>query len=238
LAKSQKKNQLGAPSRQSRRSLLNLGRFKASWGFPLKDFVMSEKEIWKEIPGFPDYQVSNMGRVKSFKKWAGKLGRILRPGIDGHGYQKVSLYTAQKRFTKKIHKLMQLAFLEDKTAYIDHHNGVKTDNRLNNLRLCTNQENQFNSQKRKKASSIFKGVRLHKATKKWESRIRYNYKQIYLGLFIIEKDAALAYDKKARELFGKFAHLNFRQKRVVTKLSIARGLRPCTSNIKRVDNIA
>jgi len=60
-----------------------------------------------------------------------------------------------------------------------------------------------------KGSSMYKGVYWHKLAKKWGARITKNYKQHHIGLFISEKKAAMAYDEKARELFGEFALTNF-----------------------------
>ena len=92
---------------------------------------------------------------------------------------------------------------------VDHinHNGL--DNRKRNLRLCTQEENIYNSLPRRNCSSKYKGVYLHKRSKRYHAMIGYKGKRYYLGTFRDEIDAAKAYDKKARELFGEFAYLNF-----------------------------
>ena len=89
----------------------------------------------------------------------------------------------------------------------DHinHNGL--DNRKMNLRVCTHSENHGNSLPRKGCTSKHKGVSRHGG--KWQSRIKHNSKEIYLGFFATEIEAAEAYDAKAKELFGEFAYLNF-----------------------------
>jgi hypothetical protein len=100
---------------------------------------------------------------------------------------------------------------------VDHinHNGL--DNRKCNLRICSNNQNRQNSRKQKKiASSKYKGVCWHKGSIYkglrqrgfWSAHIGQNKKQIYLGVFKTEVDAADAYDRKAKELFGDFAYLN------------------------------
>lgn len=64
------------------------------------------------------------------------------------------------------------------------------------------------NRKRTYGTSKYKGVHWYKQSKKWMVQIRLNDKQIYLGLFEREDDAARAYNKKAKEIFGEFACLN------------------------------
>jgi len=91
---------------------------------------------------------------------------------------------------------------------VDHLNGNGLDNRRENLRLCTNRENQQNRAKQSKpSSSRFKGVSYH-GRGKWQAHIRANGVFRYLGLFASEDDAALAYNVAAKEHFGDFARLN------------------------------
>lgn len=88
---------------------------------------------------------------------------------------------------------------------IDHINGNKLDNRKSNLRICTRQENGRNINYIKSTSG-YRGV--YKAKKRWKSTIKFNGKIIYIGSFKLKEDGALAYNKKAKELFGKFVNLN------------------------------
>ena len=93
---------------------------------------------------------------------------------------------------------------------IDHinHNGL--DNRRSNLRICSFAENHRNRQlNRRKHTSKYKGVCWYKAGCKWRAEIRCDYKLFFLGYFDSEIDAAKAYDRAARKLFGEFACLNF-----------------------------
>ena len=92
---------------------------------------------------------------------------------------------------------------------VDHinHNGL--DNRKRNLRLCTQEQNIYNSLPRRNCSSKYKGVYLHKRSNRYHAAIGYKGKRFHLGTFKNEVDAAKAYDKKACELFGEFAYLNF-----------------------------
>lgn len=94
---------------------------------------------------------------------------------------------------------------------IDHRNHNGLDNRKSNLRVCTHAENLQNQQQQKprQGTSKFKGVNWHNARNKWRAYIKSNDKFIHLGVFDNEIDAAKAYDKKAKELFGEYAYLNF-----------------------------
>jgi hypothetical protein len=96
-----------------------------------------------------------------------------------------------------------------KGLLVDHinHNGL--DNRKSNLRLCTNSQNLQNKRPRSGCTSKYKGVYWHKDRKKFCAKIHLNRKAIHLGYFKDEIEAAKAYDKKAIELFGEFAYLNF-----------------------------
>ena len=91
---------------------------------------------------------------------------------------------------------------------IDHWNNNGLDNRRANIRECSHSQNMANKPGRSKISK-YKGLVYHKLAHKWRARIRCNYRCFHLGLFDSEINAAKAYDKKAKELFGEFAYLNF-----------------------------
>lgn len=91
---------------------------------------------------------------------------------------------------------------------IDHINHKKLDNRRINLRICNNSENSRNRAHLQKSSSKYKGVTWHKKDKRWIAQIKICGKQKRIGAFKDEAKAARAYNKKAIELFGKFARLN------------------------------
>jgi hypothetical protein len=96
------------------------------------------EEIWKEVDGFDNYEVSNQGNVRNIK-----TGRILKPGLDNYGYQLVVLSSNKKTHTKKVHRLVLLSFARntENKATVNHINGIKTDNRIENLEWSTNSEN-------------------------------------------------------------------------------------------------
>lgn len=95
------------------------------------------------------------------------------------------------------------------TEQVDHINGVRHDNRKENLRCCTRAQNCHNRTKYSRSTSGFKGVTWYKRRNKWGAQIRINGKLKYLGLYDNAADAARAYDGAARELHGAFANINF-----------------------------
>jgi hypothetical protein len=89
---------------------------------------------------------------------------------------------------------------------IDHINGNGLDNRKENLRICNRTENQHNRKIQSNNTSGFKGVCPWRG--KYMASIRNNKKLHFLGYFIDPKEAAVAYNERAKELFGEFARLN------------------------------
>jgi hypothetical protein len=92
---------------------------------------------------------------------------------------------------------------------VDHINGNGLCNCRRNLRTCTPRENSYNRNKNNDNVTGYKGVHWIKRVKRFGSTIGCNGKKIWIGYFKTAKDAARAYDKKAKELFGDFALLNF-----------------------------
>lgn len=90
-------------------------------------------------------------------------------------------------------------------CHLDHRNGIKSDNRIANLRPATKSQNGFNRGKTMANSSGFKGVTLDKRRGVWRAQIGYNRKNLFLGDFHSPQAAAEAYAAKEKELFGEFA---------------------------------
>ena len=167
--------------------------------------MATNREIRKSVNGYANYEVSCFGRVRN-----ATTERILKPCLAGLGYFQVNLSNNGKVKKHYIHQLVAREFLEnpnDKPC-IDHIDGNRTNNSLDNLRLCSYSQNNRNSSKRENTSSIYKGVCWDKSIGKWKAQIQINRRQKSLGLFTNEKEAAQAYNEKAKELFKEFAKLN------------------------------
>lgn len=101
-------------------------------------------ELWRNIDGYRGmYQVSSLGRVRSYKKG---YEHILCPAIDGSGkhYYFVLLYkNGEKRKIQTVHRLVAKHFIKnpENKKCVNHKNGNKLDNRVENLEWMTNDEN-------------------------------------------------------------------------------------------------
>jgi len=166
-------------------------------------------EVWKEIPNFDDYMISNLGKVKSFKQ---NSDRILKPGTDNHGYYYVVLTNNNgKKVHKKIHRMLAEAFIEnpDNLPNVDHLDTQRLNNDLSNLRWASHSQNCYNQNKKiSKSSSKYKGVCWQKQTQKWYARLMFEGKRYHLGCYASEIEAALAYNTAALNFFKTFAKLN------------------------------
>ena len=121
----------------------------------------------------------------------------------------VTKYVETKSNGKKI-VMHQLVYGDyDKDEYIiDHINHVRHDNRSSNLRINTQSGNNHNKQKAKDKSSKYYGVYWSVKDKRWHVSINKDAINHYIGTFGNEHEAALAYNKKAIELYGENANLN------------------------------
>lgn len=117
------------------------------------------KEIWKDIPGFEGcYQASTLGRIRSLDRtitrgaskrrgpYEAKLkGRIIKPVLRKDGYVVVPL--GESLPCNRVHQLIAGTFIPnpENKPMINHKNGDREDNSVNNLEWCTNQENQIHA---------------------------------------------------------------------------------------------
>lgn len=125
-----------------------------------------EEEIWKEIEGFDNYQISNLGRVKNIK-----FDRYVKPLVGNRGYVHVNLYKDGKIKRLSLHRLIAIAFIpnpENKPC-IDHINTDRSDNRIDNLRWATQKENHNNPLSLMNHSKAAKGRTVSEEQKKNQS---------------------------------------------------------------------
>lgn len=120
-------------------------------------------ENWKRIKDFPNYEISNYGRIKN------KNNRLLSPFFKQKGYLQVKLFNNKVRKGMSVHRLVAQAFIPNPNGLncINHINGIKTDNRVENLEWCSVLENNkhalqtglrkpLSKEKRKEASERMK----------------------------------------------------------------------------------
>jgi len=160
-----------------------------------------EEEEWRPIQDYPGYSVSNLGRVKSFKRGS---ERILKTFTRENGRVCVPLNRNAIKSTIPIYRLMAIAFIPnpENKPYVDHINRDVTDNRLINLRWVTAGENVINRDKHSTNKVGLKGV-----TFRWNSyhaTIKMNGKYVELGSFDTPEEAHAVYLAKARELHGDY----------------------------------
>lgn len=98
--------------------------------------------------------------------------------------------------------------LDNSAVVVDHQNRDTMDNRKSNLRICTQEKNNYNKGLSSYSSTKVKGVSYIEKTKKYVARIGYKNKRISLGCFDTLYKAAAAYNDKALELYGEYAYLN------------------------------
>lgn len=119
------------------------------------------KEIWKDIKGYERlYQVSNLGRIKSLERKVISYNRgrtyertypekILKQAKDKDGYVQVNLSKNGKGRTRKVHRLVAQAFISnfEEKPEVNHINGIRDDDRVDNLEWCTSSENNIHAYK-------------------------------------------------------------------------------------------
>lgn len=100
-----------------------------------------KNEIWKDIIGYEGYyQISNLGNIKRFRKYK---SNILKPRINKRGYVQITLCKNSCTKTFRLHRLIAESFIDNpqKKLQVNHINGIRHDNRLENLEWVTQNEN-------------------------------------------------------------------------------------------------
>lgn len=152
-------------------------------------------EIWRPIPGWPNYEVSSLGSVRSLDRqvpsdnqWGkhiqNRRGRVLKASLNGEGYLMV-VQTNSRRFRRAriVHRLVAECFLGEQPdgLVVDHIDGNKINNKVSNLRYVTRSYNGRNRVALKGCTQTKGGM--------WSATIRIDGKSIYLGTFPTQNEA-------------------------------------------------
>lgn len=133
--------------------------------------------------------------------------RLSVPHRSNKQYVQSRIYANGSEKCVLIHRL--ILGVNDPAVFVDHKDLDTLNNSRSNLRACSNSQNQGNrTANPSKKHTSFKGVYYRPSKKAWIASIKKNGKAHYLGYFKSEETAAIAYNNKARELFGDFALLN------------------------------
>ncbi len=158
-------------------------------------------EIFKDIPDYKDYQIYTNGIIISTKF---NKRKKLKYAKDFGGYYLVSLCKNGKYKTFYVHLLMMIVFKGHKRCghklVVDHKNFIRTDNRLANLQIITQRKN--TNKKHIKHSSKYTGVYWNEINKNWVAKITINRKLKHLGVYTIEYDAHLSYEKALKSIIN------------------------------------
>ncbi len=154
---------------------LNMGRKYACKGMP-KGYVTVDDD---------DYE------------WLSKISWHLHP----KGYAIRSKLKGEEPHTIFMHRMI---LNTPRGMDTDHINHDKLDNRRCNLRVVTRRQNSSNRIPNIKKDNQLKGVTWHRASGKWQARIKFEQKKYYLGVFKTEKEAAIAYNLMAAQLDHKY----------------------------------
>lgn len=141
--------------------------------------------------------------LNKWKWYADKLGDTF------YAKRRINLKREKGKPQRGTSIYMHREILELKKGEIgDHRDGNGLNNQRDNLRKCTHGQNMVNQKSQKNSSSKYLGVSWDSTREKWTVHVCKNYKVYSPGRFDNEKEAALAYNKKALELHGEFARLN------------------------------
>ena len=157
---------------------------------------MNEKDVMDKmtaVPNYDGYFASRDGNV-----YSGRTGKLINIGhsCDKDGYLKVMLIAKNgKHKHLRKHRVIALTFLGASDLMVNHKNGIKTDNRVENLEYVTERENQSHWRLRKGFSI---GVCWAKKEQKWRAYFQKDNKWEHLGFYSTKEEAKAAYQKRLK----------------------------------------
>lgn len=173
------------------------------------------EEIWKGIPNYEGFMASNLGRIKRLAtKTINKNGfyrklpeKILTNNNNGAGYFSVMMsVSGRKPFRRYVHRLVAMAFLDmDESMQVDHINFDKSNNRVENLRVVTQRENNHFYQKTRvgKKTCKYIGVTYSKEKDLYFPIFSLKNVNYNLGSYKTAEEAKKVYDKALKEWLDK-----------------------------------
>lgn len=154
-------------------------------------------ENWYDLKGYEgEYEISNLFNVRSLDRIVKRpgskgdmkvKGKNLKQFLDNNGYLRVSI----KGKFHSLHRLIALNFIPRKEGQIivNHKDGNKQNNNLENLEWCNYYENNNHCINRSNTISGLTGVTLHKGSNKWKAQIHFNKKNRSLGYYKTKEEA-------------------------------------------------
>ncbi len=151
------------------------------------------KEKWEQLKDFKDYQISDLGRVRSFK--SNKKGRLLKLIVDNRGYYVINFCEDGAMFQKLVHILVAEAFIPnpDNLPMVNHKDLIKLNNKKENLEWCNNRQNVSHYYENIETASKYLGVSIEGNS--FRAQIKVEGERYCLGSYKVEKEAAKIYKK-------------------------------------------
>lgn len=128
--------------------------------------------------------------------------------LEGHKWYVINGRYVCSRFGGKTQYLHRLIMQPPSGMEVDHIDGNGLNNIESNLRICSKKQNNRNRASSRNSSSKYKGVYWIKNIQKWRAALNMDGRTTLLGNYLLEIDAAKAYDSQAKKVFGEYAKLN------------------------------
>ena len=162
---------------------------------------MSDPEIYKPIPGFDNYEISNFGSIINKNNH-----KMLKYRKDKDGYLRTNLYRDSKPVTVRVHRLVAENFVENPESkrLVDHVDRDVENNYYLNLRWATHSENTLNSKVSTQNTSGYKGISFIKSRNKYQLTMVLNGKTSFVGYLATKEEAVARWNECAPEIYKEF----------------------------------